>query len=163
MVIADLVQPTDLVDFPGGPFSAATVKAAGESVRRLCGWHIAPSVTETIVLDSPGGDVLWLPSRHVTAVESVRDLTGVQPVDLTGWRWSAAGMLSGKFPAGFRVVEVTLTHGFDSCPPDLLPVVVDRTRRRVMAESLGARSVTYGTESNHLLDSLAGYRLGPRS
>lgn len=161
--MVDLATVDDLAGLPGGPFSAATVKAAGESVRRLCGWHIAPSVTETIVLDSPGGDVLWLPSRHVTAVESVRDLTGDVPVDLTGWRWSQAGMLSGKFPAGFRVVEVTLTHGFDSCPPDLLPVVADRTRRRVMAESLGARSVTYGTESNHLLDSLAGYRLGPRS
>lgn len=163
MALADLVQPDDLAEFPGAPFSAATVKAAGEAVRRLCGWHVAPSVTETIVLDSPGGEFLWLPSRHVTGVMSVRSLVGGVPAELTGWRWSEAGMLTGAFPAGLRAIEVTLTHGYDTCPADLLPVVADRTRRRVMAESLGARSVTYGTESNHLLDSVAAHRLGPRS
>lgn len=161
--MVDLATVDDLAGLPGGPFSPEAVRAAGEIVRRMCGWHVAPSVTETILVDSPGGDVLWLPSRHVTDVATVRDMTGSDPVDLTGWRWSEAGLLSGRFPAGFRAVEVTLTHGYPSCPADLLPVVADRTRRRVMAESLGARSVTYGTESNHLLDSLAGYRLGPRS
>ena len=158
----DMIDVNDLSGFEGAPFSAEAVLAACEQIRRLCGWHIAPSITETIVVDSAGGDRLWLPSRHVTEVTSVRDVTGETPVDIP-FRWSASGVLSGRFPAGFRAVEVTLTHGYEECPEDLLPAIVDRTRRRVMQESLGSRSVSFSAESDRTIDShLSLYELGPR-
>ena len=162
MEVPSLIHVGDLAGFEGAPFSTEAVLAASEQIRRLCGWHIAPSVTETIVVDSAGGDRLWLPSRHVTEVTSVRDVTGETPVDIA-FRWSASGVLSGRFPAGFRAVEVTLTHGHEECPEDLLPAIVDRTRRRVMQESLGSRSVSFSAESDRTIDShLSLYKLGPR-
>ena len=47
------------------------VRAAQGAVRRHCGWHVAPSVTETLRVDGYGGRTLILPSKHVTAIASV--------------------------------------------------------------------------------------------
>src|SRR5690606_21026274 len=122
-----LATAGDLAGMDGGPFTEKAVESAGAQIRRLAGWHIAPEVTETLTVDSHGGDRLWLPTRHVVDVLAVRDVTGDAPRELTGWRWSAAGLLEirGRFPSGFRSVEVELVHGFDACPADLLPAVAD--------------------------------------
>lgn len=158
-----LVSETDLADFPGAPFSPSTVQAAAGQVRRICGWHIAPSLTQTLTLDHDGSGVLYLPSLYVTDVASVKDLTGSTPREVSRWRWSGAGMIEGHFPAGFRAVEVTLTHGYEACPADLLPVLASRTQRRAMQESLGSRSVSYSAEGDRAFEStLESYRLGPR-
>lgn len=158
-----LVVPADLEEFRGAPFSATTVNAAASQVRKIAGWHIAPSITATVTLDHDGSSVLYLRSLYVTDVVSVRDVSGSTPRDLTGWRWSQDGMIEGHFPAGFRSVEVTFTHGYKECPEDLLPVIASRTQRRVMQESLGSRSVSYSAESDRSVEStLESYRLGPR-
>lgn len=161
--IAPLVYAVDLADFPGAPFKDSTVKAAAGQVRRICGWHIAPSLTQSLTLDHDGSSVLYLPSLRVTDVASVRDLTGSTPREISNWRWSGAGMIEGSFPGGFRAVEVTLTHGYAECPDDLLPVLASRTQRRAMQESLGSRSVSYSAEGDRAFEStLESYRLGPR-
>lgn len=158
-----LVSRDDLVNFPGAPFSSATVMAAAGQIRRICGWHIAPEITETLILDHDGGQVLHLPSLYVSDVTSVKSLIGRTPRDLTGWRWTGAGMIEGNFPTGFRSVEVTLRHGYVECPPDLLPVLASRTQRRAMQESLGARSVSYSADGDRAFEStLDSYKLGPR-
>lgn len=158
-----LVYKEDLADFPGAPFKDSTVKAAAGQVRRICGWHIAPSLTQALTLDHDGSGVLYLPSLYVTDVASVRDLTGSTPREISNWRWSGAGMIEGSFPRGFRAVEVTLTHGYEECPDDLLPVLASRTQRRAMQESLGSRSVSYSAEGDRAFEStLESYRLGPR-
>lgn len=162
--IPPLAEASDIDDFRGAPFPPETVAAAGQQIRTLCGWHIAPQITTALVLDSPGGEVLRLPTRLVAGVESVTDLTGRVERELTGWRWSAHGMLSrrGGWPSGFRAVRVVLTHGYPECPADLLAVLANRTQRRVMQESLGSRSVTYSAEGDRALeDSLSRYALGP--
>lgn len=161
--IPPLVSAGDLDEFNGAPFSPATVDAAVSQVRRIAGWHIAPEITETVTLDHDGSNVLHLRSLRVTDVASVRDVSGSEPRDLTGWRWSEAGMIEGRFPRGFRVVEVTFTHGFPEAPADLLPVLASRTQRRAMQESLGSRSVSYSAEGDRAFEStLDSYRLGPR-
>lgn len=158
-----LVYKEDLADFPGAPFKDSTVKAAAGQVRRICGWHIAPSLTQSLTLDHDGSSVLYLPSLRVTDVASVRDLTGSTPREISNWRWSGAGMIEGSFPRGFRAVEVTLTHGYEECPADLMPVLASRTQRRAMQESLGSRSVSYSAEGDRAFEStLESYRLGPR-
>lgn len=148
--MADLVTPEDLADFPGAPFAEPVVRSASESVRAEAGWHIAPEVSETLVIDSPGGRVLMLPTLRVVEVAEVRDLTGGAPRVVGGWRLSQAGMLSlaGGWPAGFGAIEVDLTHGYESCPADLLGIVAERSLRTakdstVVQESLGSRSVSY--------------------
>lgn len=125
-----LVAATDLAEFPGAPFPVAIVASAAESVRRDAGWHIAPSVTETVTVDGKGGQWLFLPSLHVTAVTAVRDVSGDTPTTLTGWRLTRAGMLyrAAGWPYAVAAVEVDLTHGYDACPPELLPAIAARAQ-----------------------------------
>lgn len=161
-----LTDALSLSEFPGAPFSDEVVQAACQTIRTVCGWHIAPQVLETITVDSPGGRVLRLPSLYVTAVSLVESLAGPDPVELTEWRWSQNGMLSRAecFPEGFRTVRVTFTHGYETCPLDLLPVIASRTQRRAMQESLGSRSVSFSAEGDAVLEApLYQYKLGPRA
>lgn len=156
-----LVTADDLQGFQGAPFKPATVQAASQQIRRICGWHIAPTIQETLVLDHDGGPVLYLPSLKVTDVTAVKDHRSGR--ELSNWHWSGAGMVEGSFPRGFRSVEVTIEHGYAECPADLLPVVASRTQRRVMQESLGGRSVSFSSEGDVAFEStLDLYRLGPR-
>lgn len=148
MAVPELVNATGLAGQSGAPFNLDRVKSACAALRRVAGWHIAPSVPEVVTFDHDGAGVLLLPSLYVTGVTAVRDVTGDTPRDLTGWRWSQSGMVSlpGGGPRGFRSVEVEFTHGYEECPPELLPVIAAGITGRVVQESLGSRSVTLGTE-----------------
>lgn len=94
--------------------------AACRAVRTYCGWHVAPSVTQTLVLDGPGGSLLMLPSLLVTDVAEVKNAGTV----VADPEWSAAGMVRAhRWTTRFRGVEVTLTHGYEECPEDVLAVL----------------------------------------
>lgn len=166
MPIPDLATADHLAGQDGAPFDPARVKAAGETLRRLAGWHIAPTLTETVTLDHDGASTLLLPSLLVTSVASVRDVSGDVPRELTGWRWSQAGMIQsrGGLPCGFRSVEVTFTHGHEACPGELLPVIAAGVNRRVVQESLGSRSVTFANEDVGFAPSsvIDKFRIGSR-
>lgn len=126
-------------------------KAAQAAIRRECGWHVAPSVTHTIRLDGTGGTTLLLPSKHVTAIDSLL-LDGVEHVrDL---RWSTAGsmVLTGgvSFPDLPGGVEVTLTDGWELDEvPDVQMIMLDIAARvmsapgAVASQSTNGSSVTY--------------------
>jgi hypothetical protein len=118
-----LVSPYDLEDFPGAPFSDTLVDAAVSEIRGEAGWHIAPQVTETLTIDSYGGRLLSLPSRHVVNVTAVRDLTNAGAV-LTGWTRSTRLLWRYCWPVG--QVEVDVVHGYSVTPGDLLAVVAAR-------------------------------------
>lgn len=149
MTAQPLVVTFDLDDFPGGPFTDAVVDAASEAVRLAAGWHIAPSVTETLKVKAEGA-TLVLPTLHVTAITAVRDVCDpANPVVMANYEWTPNGVVtlncyswspwrrSGTF-------EVDLTHGYDTCPPDVLATVaqqaqniaIDRTYNRVGPFSL---------------------------
>lgn len=140
--MAELIQAADLVGFRGAPFAAAVLAAAAESVRADCEWHIAPSVTETRKLR--GGDrVLILRSLRVTAVTSILDADG-NAID--GWDWWENGVVerrSGVFP---KSVTVTFTHGYTTCPKELLPIIAERALSqasgRIKSEALAGRAVS---------------------
>lgn len=98
--------------------------AACRAVRDYCGWHVAPSVSHTLTLDGPGGTLLVLPSLRVTDVAEVTN----DGTALTDPEWSEAGMVrTGRWTQRFRGVTVTLTHGYDECPEDILAVVKHMT------------------------------------
>ena len=106
--IPDLVSSDTTVD------SSTWLKAAQQSVRSYCGWHIAPNITQTLKLDSYGARTLLLPSMHVTNISSLL-VNGVEMKDSIDW--GAAGTVrlrEGYFPDCPGAVQVTLSHGFDA-------------------------------------------------
>lgn len=140
--VGPLATPADLAKFRGAPFDEDIIEAAAGSVRAECGWHIAPSVEQTIAVRTGGSATVLLPSLRVTAVTAVTDRNGAA---VNGWEAWSNGILevpSGGFP---DVVEITYTHGYDACPPELLPIIAERAAAqasgRIKAEALAGRSV----------------------
>lgn len=89
-------------------------QAATQAIRDYCGWHVAPVITDTLILDGTGTDTVLLPSRRVVAVDSVK-LDGIL-LEATAFEWSADGLLRrkhGSWPESYRSLEVTLQHGFE--------------------------------------------------
>ena len=125
------------------------MRAAGAEVRRHCGWHIYPSITETVAdLRIGSRGIIGLPSMHVTAVASVAfqnrggDLVVVDPVNYTWFDYgviesssAVGGDWSGFYygPGGwasvpgaqFGFATVTFTHGYAAVPDDVKSVVYE--------------------------------------
>ena len=139
-MIAPLVTNSDyaLSNWQGGDQSTFLEMAAAE-VRKYCGWHIAPGVTETsrrLFVGEKG--LVMLRSAFVTEITSVtvnyENPVTLQPyVDYTwqeprGWfrlhpqsvPWSAlVGGAWREDPHCF----VTYNHGYTETPPDVKAVV----------------------------------------
>ena len=100
-------------------------------VRGFCGWHIAPSRTETVTLPGSRGGLLMLPSLHVTAVASiVSDSDPALTAD--DYDWSEAGVLTARTaPWSGRVVAVAFTHGYDTPPAEVTAIVQAVAQRAV--------------------------------
>lgn len=124
--------------------AAFLLKAVGETIRNYCGWHISPSVTETIGKLPIGSDgILMVPSMHITDVASVTvfshpGATGRELPD-DSYLWHANGFIEpvGQasfwgassyyyepgpvfMPSDFRgYAEVVLTHGYAELPANV--------------------------------------------
>ncbi|QHO91926.1 hypothetical protein CWT12_12265 [Actinomyces sp. 432] len=153
----------------GDPRIKVLLDAATEAARAWAGWHIAPVVEETMLLDGEGGQSLSLPTGRLL---SAADLTvDGEVVDPALWDWSGAGMIRlrrGRFPDRFRAVQVAVRHGWETCPP--LAGVVTAQVLAVLASPMGATreqagqvSVTWGrsglTMTGEDMQALAPYRL----
>lgn len=143
--------------------------AACEAVREVCGWHVAPSHTETVKVDGSGGAILLLPTLHLTDLTAVsNDGTAVADPE-----WSESGMVrSSGWTSKFRGVEVTMTHGYPTCPASILGVLraaVTRGAAGSMVSQVG--QVRYSAAASQgaaeyvraqAVGALAAYTLGPR-
>lgn len=113
------------VDVPLAPapdgVDADAWAAASAAVRAYCGWHIAPSIMQTVTVDGPGGKLLMLPTLRLT------DLTDVMNSGqaVSDPEWSEAGMVRGSWTTKWRGITLTMTHGYDECPAEVLEVVKD--------------------------------------
>jgi hypothetical protein len=129
-----------LVD-PPLPYDPDAVLAAEDMVRTHCGWHIAPAVTEVLTLDGHGGIDLLLPSKKVTAITSI--VNDGTTLSASSYTWSADGLvrlLAGWWTYKYRGIQVSLTHGYTTCP-----LAVRREVARLAAAGLGApATVTQG-------------------
>lgn len=119
-------------------------------VRGFCGWHIAPSRTETLTVARPRSYTIGLPSLHVTAVASVTsDGTALLTTD---YAWSEAGVLTGitDWWRGDSVV-VAFTHGYPLPPAEVTAIVQAVAQRAVQnpgsltRQQIGPFSDTYST------------------
>lgn len=133
-----IVTEADLNERSDGSREALVAQATA-AIRRFCGWHIAPSVTQTITLDGPGGGVLALPSLYVTDVASVTS-DGSLLVATDDYTWNAYGLLNRtattwcglpwRWSFAQRGVQVTFTHGYDLADvPDVAGVIMAKAER----------------------------------
>lgn len=109
-----------------------------DAVRSYCGWHIAPSTSETVSVEGDGGRVLLLPSLLITDTTEVRDESGNV---VTGWKVRENGIARGYWLAE-ELYEFDITHGHETMPPELQDIInqVDAAG----ANSVALRSVTKG-------------------
>jgi hypothetical protein len=148
--LPDFVDATDLTAYQSSDADAILRQAQG-AIRRYCGWHIAPEVTETVTLDANGTRVLALPSGYVTDVDTITN----EDVTLTSedFDWSESGYIhhrTGWWTNRPRQVVVTFTHGYAETPDELVGVAVSLAARRasspagVRREQAGQVSMEYG-------------------
>lgn len=131
-------------DVPGVDEEA--LAAACTLVRNYCGWHIAPSVTETLVVNGPGTLVLTLPTIKVTALTKITENGTDLPAG--GFDWSEVGLVEKRAPCPGLLwtgrlsgIRVDLTHGWAECPKDVKAVV-----KRIATQGIGtARVASVGT------------------
>lgn len=143
------------------------ILAASAVIRGYCRWHVWPSLTASLVVDGPGIDVLALPTLYLTAVSSLVETQrgfGQSPVTLTVATevdWSAAGLLwrvDGRcWTSKPRGITVGITHGFTEVPDEIAQLTVALAARsvgnprRLVQQTVGSRSETYGVGSAGLL------------
>jgi len=142
-----------------------TPTAAQALVTAYCGWHIAPSKTETLTLDGPGTRTLLLPSLHVTEITSVVN-EGTE-LDTDAYDWSDAGIVElrhGWFSRRLRGLTVTLTHGYDTMPADVAAVIaqIDGTGFGPQAVQVGQVRVETASGIVTASSILDRYKLPPR-
>lgn len=159
---------------------AALIAQVEAAVRSYCGWHIAPSVTETITVDGQGGHVLALPTLHLTAVTAVSNASDV--VSLDDVDWSEAGYLElrcGHWTCRPRGVIATITHGYDTPPAEVVGVIMQVASRAssspagITREQAGSVSFSYALTApgvsggvallEHERAILDHYRIPPRA
>lgn len=127
----------------------ATTRAEAE-VRAFCGWHIAPELSEVLILDGSGSRTLLLPSLRVSAITEVVDDGTV--LDPSSYEWSASGVLrrtgaarpslstwGPRWSSALRGVQVSLTHGFPEMPLDVKTIVERLATRAVEGASVLAQ------------------------
>lgn len=123
-------------------------------VRDHCGWHIAPSQTDTVrIFGAPSGAPVLLPSMYVTAIVSVTDQGTL--LDPLAYDFETAGILrrvdGGGWSCGQGALVVVFTHGYDDAPP-----AVTRAVQAVAAQMpSGLRSKTAGPFSETYLDDIS--------
>ena len=185
MVVGPIVVTGDLALYQGGD-AQSLINQATALVRRYCGWHVTPSMTETVTLDGSGNGTQILPSLHVSAIASVTyEGTLLAAVD---YSWSPVGVVeyvpggpyftnAYRWSTGLGKVVVVMTHGFDDAP-DLAGVVMAIASRAqaspngVVRTQAGPFSETYSQTGfnvaggvsmvDHEKDILNRYRLAPR-
>lgn len=120
-------------------------------VRAFCGWHIAPSREETVVIRATGGRILMLPSMYVTEVASVTNDATLLAFD-DDYIWSTAGVVATGGCWGYELVTVEMTHGYDEPPAEVTAIVQAIAQRAVSnpggvptSKGIGPFSESYGS------------------
>jgi hypothetical protein len=94
--------------------------AASSTIRRYCGWHVAPVVTEQVVVDGRGGHSQLLPTLRLVDLLalSIWQVGGTDLViDPLTVEWSRDGYLRqsacARWPERLRGITATIEHGFE--------------------------------------------------
>ena len=130
-----------LLSTPSADRNTDYLAAAESAVRAYCGWHIAPVVTEDLVLDGTGTRSLFVNTLRLVDVTAAS--IGGDVLDPLALEWSEAGFI--RNPAGWpdklRAVRLTVTHGFESVP-DVAEIVREIAERAALSPGGITREAT---------------------
>lgn len=133
-----------LARFGSSNAAQAAINAVLAAARRYCGWHVSPVRSETVVIDGPGGCVLDLPTRKLSALTSVSESGAALTVSALDW--SADGphgarvqkQSGARWSNRYRSISAVITHGFtESEAADWRRAIIDMVDA-VSYESIGA-------------------------
>lgn len=140
------VTAQQVVDYSKGKIQANdarlsdAITGASAAVRRYCGWHVWPQLTEvSLTLDGPGGRVLELPSMQVQDVRSITQHDVL--LDPSMYDWSELGEVElcwGHWSHRYRSIVAVIDHGYDEVP-DLCRVVLAMITRELSSPSGATR------------------------
>ncbi|MFB7798938.1 Gp19/Gp15/Gp42 family protein [Isoptericola sp. NPDC056134] len=119
---------------------------ATRAIRRYCGWHVAPVLTETVKLDGPGGSLLRLPTLRLVDITVLKE--GGVDQDVESLEWSEKGMIRrrhGCWTDRFRGIEATIEHGFEDA--DDVKQIIQQVVANAISSPLGATSEAAGALS----------------
>lgn len=147
-VLGELVVPDG--------FDPEAVEAAVAQVRAVCGWHIAPQISERIWVDGPGGQLLSLPTLHLTGVDMIEQADPGWAA-VTDFDWSQSGMLwrDAGWTGRYRGIRATISHGHASWPAELRAVILRIAKPGLTPEPI-ASATSDGTQINYRADSPPG-------
>lgn len=106
--------------------------AALATVRSYCGWHIAPSETDTLSVWSHDGCSVFLPTLNLTAVTSVvQDAVTLSPSTYTFESFGVIKAAPGTRFSTTSRVTVAFTHGYSETPADVKDVALGLAQRSI--------------------------------
>lgn len=159
MALAPLATTADLtargIDITDASRATALLASASSAVRDAAGVPIS-KVTSTIELDGGRGQWLALPVSPVRTVSSVK----VDDVEVSDYRlrsgalWRACGWLTDCGPSS---IEVTVAHGLDDVPADIVDLVCS-----LVAAGMAAAGEGYDPKRSLAYESIDDYRYGMR-
>jgi len=122
------------------PRVPALLAGASAAVRRYCGWHIAPVLTEEdVLLDGSGGSVLRLPTLRLRALLALHNHTTELDVDAA--EWSTKGLVRlrhSHWTDRYRGVRASYIHGYDLDEVPDLQQIVQQVVGHAISSPLGA-------------------------
>lgn len=91
--------------------------AALSAIRRYCGWHVTPVVSETMMVDGTGQLDIVLPTLQIQSITSITDNDTAVDLTTVDWNNSEPGVLHRNnwtpWTCGLGKIVVELEHGFD--------------------------------------------------
>lgn len=128
MPIVNNAVAAPLAPLPAG-FDQSSWDAACEAVRNYCGWHIAPVVNQTLTLDGSGATVQMLPTLRLSSVDEVLEDGVTQTVTYANYSQHGYLFRSDPWTCNRNGLIVTITHGYDACPPAILSLLREAAQR----------------------------------
>lgn len=170
MTLPLLVTPGAVRLQPGGAkitddeLLLSKIRSASAGFRSETKQRISRVDDDVVTLDGGNSRVILLPELPVVSVAKI-EVDGVDIGDVSGL-WNERGIIrrAQAFPANFRSVRVTYTHGYDPVPEDIQEAVALEVIRRagrqtrITQATAGPFQVTYGVTETWS-DVVGRYRL----
>jgi len=140
LITAAEIQKVTNRAFTGDTAEAIAVMATS-AVRDFCGWRVAKRRTETVTVRTRGRGIILLPSLHVHAITSV-SVNG-ELLTASQFDWDESGVLErvgGRWPTARRAVQVTIDHGYETCPGGIAQSIAAAVARGVFVPAGGIAS-----------------------
>jgi hypothetical protein len=109
------------------------LRVASDYIRTYLGWHLAPNIDQTSIVEVGGRGIAMLPSRYVTdlykvSFVSTSNVVSEEPVDPGAYYWDALGYIqfnSYRHPLIGQRLQVEFQHGYDAVPLDVKSVAYE--------------------------------------